>query len=99
MSTLARVVDVEKLEGYTLRVTFSDGLVRELDFERTLADGILATLRNPELFARVAVDTTTGTIAWPNGIDLDPDVLHGDQAPGSALAPVSLREYRLRPTG
>jgi DUF971 family protein len=33
MRSLARVVDVESLGDYRLRVTFSDGLVRELDFE------------------------------------------------------------------
>jgi hypothetical protein len=29
-------------------------------------------------FASVAVDPVAGTVAWPNGIDLDPDTLHGD---------------------
>ena len=99
MSRLPRVVDVEYLAGYALRVTFSDGLVRELDFDRTITDGVLATLRDPDLFARVAVDEFTGTISWPNGIDLDPDVLHGDRTPSCGFAPVALREYRLRATG
>jgi hypothetical protein len=26
----------------------------------------------------VSVDTELGTVVWPNGYDLDPDVLHGD---------------------
>ena len=33
------------------------------------------------LFAQVRVDPETGTVAWPNGADLDPDVLHGDYEP------------------
>jgi hypothetical protein len=33
------------------------------------------TLRSPEL----------GTVVWPNGYDLDPDVLHGDFEPASRL--------------
>ncbi len=99
MSAMSRVVNVEHLNDYVLRVTFSDGLVREIDFDRPLGDGILATLHEPELFASVSVDEFAGTIAWPNGIDLDPDVLHGDRAPLSGLAPVVRREYRLRPTG
>ncbi|MGH8915253.1 MAG: DUF2442 domain-containing protein [Acidimicrobiia bacterium] len=34
--------------------------------------------RDDDLFAKVEVDPQTGTITWPNGADLDPDVLHGD---------------------
>jgi hypothetical protein len=38
-------------------------------------------LRDLDEFRKVAVDRELGTIVWPNGADLDPDVLHGDQAP------------------
>jgi hypothetical protein len=40
---------------------------------------------DPQLFQRVRVDEVLGTIVWPNGADLDPDVLHNDapQAPRS----------------
>jgi hypothetical protein len=41
-------------------------------------------LRDPEEFRRVAVDPELGTIVWPNGADLDRDLLHGDQ---SAIEP------------
>jgi Protein of unknown function (DUF2442) len=37
--------------------------------------------RYDDLFAQVRVDTEIGTITWPNGADLDPDVLHGDHEP------------------
>lgn len=32
MAGLARVIDVEHIEGRVLRIEFTDGLVRELDF-------------------------------------------------------------------
>jgi hypothetical protein len=41
------------------------------------------------------VDVVAGTICWPSGVDLDPDVLHGDHDPASGAPPVLLREYRL----
>jgi hypothetical protein len=31
--------------------------------------------RDPQLFRSVRVDETLGTVVWPNGADLDPDVL------------------------
>ena len=36
---------------------------------------------DPQLFRKVRVDRELGTIVWPNGADLDPDVLHGDLPP------------------
>lgn len=41
---------------------------------------------------------SAGTIAWPNGIDLDPDVLHGEDASASVIQPRIGREYRLQQT-
>lgn len=34
--------------------------------------------QDPELFRQVRVDQELGTVVWPNGADLDPDVLHRD---------------------
>jgi hypothetical protein len=34
-------------------------------------------LRDPAWFAQVRVDPELGTVVWPNGADLDADVLYG----------------------
>ncbi len=81
-----------------LRVTFSDGLVRELDYSGALP-GVLAMIDDDLTFADARVDPVAGTICWPNGIDLDPDVLHGDRKSASAVQPSVRREYRLQQTG
>ena len=98
MAVLARVTEVEHLGARTLRVVFSDGLVRELDFAGALP-GVLATLDEDITFAGATVDSTAGTVCWPNGIDLDPDVLHGDRPSASTRQPRGVREYRLQATG
>lgn len=45
-------------------------------------------LRDHDYFRRVRVDPDAGTIVWPNGLDPDPLVLHGDyeaEASGAAV--------------
>jgi hypothetical protein len=81
MKTLrvAKVIDVEMLPPYGLRLTFDDGLVREVNLADELWGPMFEPLRDPTFFARVTIDH--GTVAWPNGLDLDPLVLHGDLKP------------------
>lgn len=98
MDRAPRVVEVEPLGGHRLRLRFSDDLVRELDFAGVLVGEAFADLADASRFAEVTVDPVAGTICWPGGIDLDPDVLHGDHVPVSGRAPEVIREYRLRPT-
>lgn len=95
MTAMARVEEVGHLGDRVLRVVFSDGLVRELDFAGVLP-GILASIDDDTVFATVEVDQVAGTICWPNGIDLDPDVLHGDRIPASTQRARVVREYRLQ---
>ena len=35
-------------------------------------------LRDPDVFGRVRVDDEAGTVVWPNGADLAPEVLYGE---------------------
>jgi Protein of unknown function (DUF2442) len=78
---LPRVASVEPLEGFRLRLAFTDGLVREVDLSDDLWGQMAEPLQDPDYFRRVSVDKELGTVVWPNGYDLDPDVLHGDHDP------------------
>ena len=74
----ARIRTVEPLEDFVLRLGFDDGTVREIDVAAELWGPMFQPLRDdPELFRQVRVDEELGTIVWPNGADMDPDVLHG----------------------
>lgn len=92
--SLVRVHEVEVIAARVLRVGFSDGLVRELDF-MSCQKGLFASLNDDEVFDAVAVDPVAGTVSFPGGIDFDPDVLHGDAVAASPQQPVLVREYRL----
>ena len=98
MAGLARVTDVEYIHGRVLRIEFTDGLVRELDFAGVLS-GVLATIDDDAVFSSVSVDPVAGTISWPNGIDLDPDVLRGEFPASPAGQGRLVREYRLQSAG
>lgn len=81
-----RIQDVQHLRDYTLRLTFTDGVTAELDFADKVQGrgGVFAPLANAAFFAQVAVDPEAHTIVWPNGVDLDPDVLYSE-ATGTPL--------------
>jgi hypothetical protein len=80
----ARICTVEPLEGFVLRLGFDDGTVREIDVAPELWGPVFEPLRvDPQLFRQVRVDEELGTIVWPNGADLDPDVLHGEAPPAA----------------
>jgi hypothetical protein len=65
------------LRPYVVRVVFADGEVRDVDVEPLLDGPVFKPLRDPATFEQVAVDELGETIAWPNGADLDPDVIYG----------------------
>lgn len=71
------VVAVEPLENYRLRLRFDDGSEGEIEVTALVPlEGVFAALRDAALFRAVRVDPELGTIVWPNGADLDPDVLY-----------------------
>jgi hypothetical protein len=85
---MAIVTSVEVVGGRTVRLGFADGSVRVVDLAPFLWGPALERLATDDvLFAAVAVDPIAGTIVWPNGADLDPDVLHGDFEPASRARP------------
>ena len=76
------VVAVEVLRPYVLDVTFEDGFRREVDMEPLLWGEVFAPLRDPDFFARAAVDPELGTVVWPNGADISPEYLYyGEDTP------------------
>jgi hypothetical protein len=79
MSAPYEIRAVEHLGGHRLRLTFADGLVGDVDLAERFAGPVgpmFEPLCDADYFARVSVDGELGTIVWPNGADLAPDVLH-----------------------
>ena len=80
------VVGVAVIRPHTMRLLFSDGVVRDIEYRPGQGRGsLIAPLDDPAYFAQVRVDAEAGTVVWPNGLDLAPEVLHGDFPPNDAL--------------
>lgn len=88
MTTLSpRVTEVEALPEMTLRVHFADGTSGTVNVGAALRPlrNLSLALGEPAFFAQVQVDHDAGTVTWPNGFDLDPDVLYA-RAHGMAVS-------------
>lgn len=81
---MRHVTGVVVVADYIVDLTFDDGSIRRVDLAPFLWGEIFApVLADYDVFSTVRVDPEIGTIAWPNGADIDPDVLHGDALPAS----------------
>ena len=74
---LKDIVSVQSVGDHKLRLRFEDGIEGVVDIARIVPfTGVFSPLSDPAYFAQVSVREEHGTIGWPNGADLDPDVLY-----------------------
>ena len=71
---LVRVCAARPMDGHRVQLTLTDGRVIERDVGPMLTGPIFSEIRsNPVRFREMRVEG--GTLVWPNGADLCPDVL------------------------
>jgi hypothetical protein len=68
------VKKVKPLPNYKLELTFENKEKKIFDVKPYLDTGLFKTLKDEKYFKMVKV--SYDTIEWPNGIDLDPEVLY-----------------------
>jgi hypothetical protein len=74
---LKDVVAVKPLEPYRLLIQFEDGVEGIIELDKIVRlEGIFAPIQDPSEFGKVRVHPELGVLCWPNGADLDSDVLH-----------------------
>ena len=81
---ILRITRCEVRGATILRLTFSDGERKDVDVGPLLRGPVFAPLREPAFFRRAQLDDVTGTVVWPNGVDIAPEALQ-------ALPPASPR--------
>jgi Protein of unknown function (DUF2442) len=80
------VTAVELLGGHRVRLSFDDGGTVVRDLSSLLWGPAFNKIRNnPEEFATVAVDPELGVLCWPNGADIDAELLRYDDLWNDAL--------------
>ena len=71
---LVRIREAKPLDNFRVLLTLTDGRLVERDLEPMLVGPVFAEIRNDGLrFREMRVEG--GTLVWPGGADLCPDVL------------------------
>jgi hypothetical protein len=80
---------VRPLDGYKLKLEFSDGMAGTYDLSAHVArtGPMVQPLKDPEFFCRVFLED--GAPTWPNGYDLAPGALHKELEDAKLLRPSS----------
>ncbi|MFB3134051.1 MAG: DUF2442 domain-containing protein [Rhodothermales bacterium] len=76
---MPRVVDLEPLAGYRLRLAFADGEIRIFDVSPLLDRGIFQRLRDEAVFREAYIEA--GSVEWPAGVGLHHDTLYLKSTP------------------
>jgi hypothetical protein len=68
---IPHVTAAELVQGYQIRLSFSDGATGIVDFKDRIVGrgGVFAELESPAGFAAFSIDPEARTLCWPNGVD------------------------------
>lgn len=71
------VISVQAIDAQRLHIRFDDGIGGILDVSRFVSmSGVFEPLREVAFFRQVQVHPELKVVCWPNGADLDSDVLY-----------------------
>lgn len=74
---LRDVVSVIPSDPYQLRIRFEDGVEGSVALDELVPfEGVFEPLRDPTEFRKAYVHPELGVVCWPNGADLDSEVLY-----------------------
>ena len=88
---MARIIDAKAEPNQSLYLRFDDGAEGRVDLSHIAPTGVFRDWADPAFFEQVRVNAESGTVEWPGGVDLCPDVLHhkltGTPLPGASVIP------------
>lgn len=66
-----KIISVNPLEKYRVRIKFEDGTEGVLDLSDCAGKGVFRSWDNENTFGKVFISGETGAITWPGEIDID----------------------------
>ena len=87
------VTSAEYVDGYQIRVGFSNGESGVVDLESALWGPVFEPLKDLRAFRRFKLSEVLHTISWANGADFAPEFLY-DKMVGQASAAASAPSRR-----
>jgi hypothetical protein len=70
------ITEVTPVSHGVLRLVFADGLTGEVEVLARMRGPVFDRARTQAGFSRATLDGESGTVVWPGGADLAPDVLY-----------------------
>jgi hypothetical protein len=71
-----KIKKLQYKENYIYHIRFEDDREGDVDFSPFLWGEAFQDLKDRTLFKKAFVDETTGTITWPNGVDLAAEAIY-----------------------
>ena len=72
---VVKILEVQPLDDYIIRVKFSDGVAGEIDLSQLVGKGVFTFWNQYENFRKVSV-INGRWLAWSDEVDLDADSLY-----------------------
>jgi len=70
------VTSADYVEGYKIKITFSNGEAGVVDLEAALWGPVFEPLKDQHAFSRFTVSDVIHTLCWENGADFAPEFLY-----------------------
>ncbi|MBI2611179.1 DUF2442 domain-containing protein [Candidatus Gottesmanbacteria bacterium] len=71
-----KIKEIQYKEKYTYYIRFDNNREGSVNFQSFLWGEVFEPLKDEKFFRKAYVDQTSGTITWPNGVDIAAETLY-----------------------
>ncbi len=71
-----KISKIQYKEAYIYQIRFADNLEGTINFKPFLWGEAFEVLKDQTIFKKAFIDDITGTITWPNGVDIAPETIY-----------------------
>ncbi len=75
---ICEIVEARWIKEYEVELVFNNRQKACVNLKKYLGVGVFKNLVNLRQFKKFEIDPELGTIVWPNGADIAPEVLYQD---------------------